>query len=1530
MTNLEVFPSKEPAVPTGSVVVVGGGIAGIQASLDLVEQGFKVYLVESQSAIGGKMAQLDKTFPTNDCAMCTISPKLVETGRHPNIQIMTDTEVLDVKGQAGNFSVTLQHKARYIDTSKCVGCGECTEVCPVVVPDRFNEGLDQRRAIFKLYPQAVPNAYAIEKHGISPCRDACPAGQRAQGYIALIREGRWDDAMRVIKMDNPFPGICGRICNHRCETACNRGNLDEPINIRALKRFVTDKVYAQPRKPIEAAPILYSQRRVAVIGSGPCGLTAARDLVMTGYPVTVVEAMPVAGGMLRLGVPEYRLPAEIIEREVQDILDLGVELRLNHQVDNLDDLFDEGFDAVLIAVGAHEGIRLPIPGANLEGVLINTHFLRDVRLGKYSPDSISGNGDAPPDLGENVLVLGGGNVAIDVARSAIRLGRKVSMAFLESRESMPSHDWEVQAALDEGIRLFPSQTFERIVAGENGKVAGVECMNVRSFSFDETGRLNVDKEPSSNHVISCDTVIFSVGQRAGLAFIPDDAGVGMTAKRTIAINPNTFAATRPGVFAAGDSVSGTAFVIEAVASGHTAAESIIRYLQGDQLEPQPKPDLPVVHLSQEELAERVARGEIHHQPRVPMPQLPVEQRLDNFAEVEGGYDDESAQREAARCLACGVCSECMSCTFACGVNAIDHNMVAREEVIKAGAIILAPGYQVYRAELSEEYGFGRYPNVITSLQYERIQSASGPTRGHLKRPSDGKSPRRIAFLQCVGSRDQSHDYCSSVCCMYAAKEAIMTIEHARAEARLFGEEADVSCEVFFMDTRAYSKGYEEYYRRAEEKYGIKYTRARISQLQEDPLSGNLILRYAAPYEGKPKPIEREFDLVVLSVGMEIAESVRGLGRTLGIELDDYGFCHTTLFDPLQTSRPGVYAAGPFREPKDIPESVTEASGAAAAAAQILAGSRFTLTSVPEYPPMHDVKGEPPRTGVFVCHCGSNIGGYLDVPSVAKYATGLPGVIHAEDNLYTCSQNTVEHIIEQVRELGLNRVVVASCTPLTHEGLFQDALRQAGLNPYLFEMANIRNQCSWIHSKDWEGGTEKAKSLVRMAVGRVGELEQLYTEEVQVNHSALVIGGGPAGMTAALNLADQGFPVYLVERDRQLGGNLRNLRYFVENERTPMDFLQEIQEKVLNHSHITTYLDAEVRETGGFRGKFTSSMRVDKQIIKIQHGVTIMATGGIEYKGQEYGYGRDPRILTQLEFEQHLADGDRKTPEKVVMIQCVGPAEKFCSRICCTTALKNALKLKELSPSTDITILYRDIRTYGFKEKLYTQARQAGIRFIHFEFERKPKVRVSPPDSPHSRALSVKIKEPLLDREIDLAADLVVLSTPMVPAEGIQSLASALKLSLGNDGFFMEAHVKLRPVDFTSDGVFMAGAAHFPKFLDETIAQAQAAASRAAITLSKQTMLTNASVAVVDPEKCVGCLTCVRICPYDVPKVSNSYTGAGGIIGAAYIEPAVCHGCGSCAAECPAQAIQLMHYKDAQVMVKLDALFEQNPERVMVK
>ncbi len=1485
--------------PTGAVLVVGGGIAGMQTSLDLADQGFKVYLVEKESAIGGKMAQLDKTFPTNDCAMCTISPKLVETGRHPNIEILTETEVLAVDGNAGHFQARLHTRPRYVDKDKCIACNACIEVCPVVLPDPFNEGLSQRRAIYKRYPQSVPNAFAIEKQGIAPCRDACPAGQRAQGYIALIREQRWNDAMRVIKMDNPFPGICGRICNHRCETACNRGILDDPVNIRALKRFVTDKVYENARTPLEPAEIIYPDQRIAVIGAGPCGLTAAQDLVMTGFPVTVFEAMPVAGGMLRLGVPEYRLPTEIVEREVQDILDLGVDLRLNHRVDDLDVLFDQGFAAVLIAVGAHEGVRLPIPGADLDGVIINTHFLRDVRLGKYSQ-----NGD--PIVGKRVLVLGGGNVAVDCARTALRLREEiqVELACLESKESMPAHDWEVHGAEEEGVLMHTGVTFERILGDETGRVAGVECARAASFSFDETGRLHIEKVPGSTHVIPCDTVIFSVGQKAGLAFIPDDAGVGLTRQNTIAVNPNTFATSRPGVFAAGDSVTGTAFVIEAVANGHKAAASIIRYLKGQPVEPTPGPELPVVHFSKDDVRRRVERGELRIHRRIPMQELPLTRRSLNFAEIEIGYDDAGAQAEASRCLACGVCSECMSCVFVCGVNAIDHTMVGRDEVINIGAVVLAPGYQAYQAELSEEFGFGRYPNVVTALQFERMLSASGPSFGQIRRPSDENTPKRIAFLQCVGSRDQSHDYCSAVCCMFATKEAMIAKEHHP------GLEVD----VFFMDIRAFSKGYWQYFERSKTQFGVRYHRSRISSLKEDIESNDLLLRY---YDEGGSLRESRFDMVVLSVGMEISRPVKALAERLGIELDPYGFCHTPHFNPVETSRRGIFAVGPFREPKDIPDSVVEAGGAAASAAGLLSESRFSLTSSVEYPEERDIKGEAPRIGVFVCHCGSNIGGFLDVPQATEFAARLPGVVHAENNLYTCSQDNIRHISQVIEEQRLNRVVVASCTPLTHAPLFQDSLRNAGLNPYLFEMANIRNQCSWVHSHDWDAATSKARELIHMAVGRASQLEPQYTIDVPVRKAGLVIGGGAAGMTAAVALAEQGFVAHLVEKSDKLGGNLRHV--FTNSEPAKpgaQEILTTLVAETMSNPMIHVHLNARVVETGGYTGNFTSVIAFASGVPEtIEHGATILATGGKEYTGPEYDFGKDARVITQLEIETHIhenLEADLPLPKNVVMIQCVGPAKDFCSRICCTVAIKNALALRAANPGSQVTILYKDIRTYGFKERLYTQAREAGVLFVRYTDDHPPKIVSNEP-------LIIRAWEAGLNREIELPADVLVLSMPVVPHPETKDLAKKFKVSLDSMGFFQEAHAKLRPVDFSTEGVFMAGTAHYPKLIEETLVQARAAAARAVRILSRETLTAGGRIAVVDEGRCTACLTCVRICPFDVPKIMANLTGAGGIPGAAYIQPAICQGCGICAAECPAKAIQLRHYTDLQMESKVAAL-----------
>jgi len=1090
--------------PVGAVCVVGGGIAGMQAALDLADQGFKVYLVEEKSAIGGHMAQLDKTFPTNDCAMCTISPRLVDTGRHLNIEVLTDTDVLAVEGEAGNFTVKVRRRPRYIDVNRCVGCGDCATVCPVSLTDLYEERLTERKAAYRLYTQAVPSAYAIEKAGTAPCRDACPAGQRAQGYIALIAQGRYREALRVIKEDNPFPSVCGRTCHHPCESSCTRGWVDQPVSIMALKRFVVDYALAYGREAVSPVPRTCPEW-IAVVGAGPAGLTAAHDLVKMGYGVTVYEALPVAGGMMRVGIPAHRLPKGVLQQDIDDILALGVILKTNHPIDDPTKLLKEGYNAVCLATGISlEDHSLGVEGEESEGVLSAATFLRKINLGE------------PVTCGQRVAVLGGGITALDAAAVARRLGaEQVYLVLDRPRGELPAYHWEVAAVEAEGIQLLEHTTATRIVT-ENGKVVGVELAETsKGMIRDEKGRHRPKIKPGTERVIAVDTVIGTVGQYSDLNFL-DPAYQDLTANR------DTLASEIPGLFVIGGRKTGASYIIEAVALGHRVAKSIHQFLEQGTLEKAIQAAPPVVKFTRQEMAQKVSAGEITPQPKIEPALLPMEERVTSFREVVLGLTEQQARREAQRCLQCGVCSECLACVYACGVEAIDHNMLAREEDLQVGAVVLAPGYQVYQAELSSEYGYGRYPNVVTALQFERMLSASGPTQGHVQRLSDGQPPQRIAFIQCVGSRDQSHDYCSAVCCMYATKEAVIAKEH--------NPETDIH--IFLMDMRAFSKGYLSYYERARHQYGIRYTRCRVSSVQEEPDSHNIIITY---HDESGQQNQERFGLVVLSVGMQISASVRQLGTRLGIELDSYGFCHTAHFNPVETSRPGIYAVGPFREPKDIPESVVEASGAAASAAERLSPSRFTLTTQAEYPPERDVQNETPRIGVFVCHCGSNIAGFLDVPAVAEYAASLPDVVHAESNLYSCSQDSIQHITAVVGEERLNRVVVASCSPLTHGPLFQDSIRAAGLNPYLLEMANIRNQCSWVHSTDYAAATQKAKELVRMAVARAALLAPLPSIETPLKKAALVVGGGVAGMTAALSLAEQDFPVHLVEKEQSPPG-----------------------------------------------------------------------------------------------------------------------------------------------------------------------------------------------------------------------------------------------------------------------------------------------------------------------------------------------------------------------------------------------------------
>ena len=1502
----------------GATLVVGGGIAGVQAALDLADSGVKVFLVEREPAIGGKMAQLDKTFPTNDCAMCILSPKLVEAGRHRNIEILTNSDLLRLDGAAGRFTAKIRRRPRYVSLDDCTACDDCAQVCPVTVPSEFNEGLSKRTAIYKSYPQAVPSAYTISKKGTSPCKFTCPADTSAQGYIALIAEQRYEEALEVIKQYNPFPATVGRVCHHPCETECNRGKLDSPVAICALKRFVADSVYdkwsregrpagqrelrAYPEAPTELPA--EDRRRVAVVGAGPTGLTACHFLSRMGYKVTIFEALPVAGGMARVGIPEYRLPHDVLNFEIDEILRLGAELELNHPIRDINSLFDEGFSAIFLAIGAHEPQKLRIPGEDdAEGVFHGVPFLRSVALGE------------DVRLGDRVTVVGGGNTAIDTARTARRLGsRDVTIIYRRTRAEMPANEWEIDEALEEGVSLeILAQPVE--VISEHGRVSALRCVRMELGEPDESGRRRPIPIEGSEFEIPCDAVVAAIAQAPEISFLDEDHGLEITRWGTFAVNEETLETNREGIFAGGDAAAGPGALIEGIAAGRRGALSIDRYLREvPLLTPRELTPLPTTELTDDEIVAMIARGEVDMRPRVETPKAAVAERVGDFREVELCLSEEQALAEARRCLSCGLCSECYQCVLACKAHAIDHQQAPYEETLEVGAVILAPGYRLYDAQQAGELGYGRYANVVSSMQFERLLSASGPTRGHITRLSDHAEPQRIAFLQCVGSRDKDHDYCSSICCMYATKEAMLALDHVPG----------VECHIFQIDMRAFSKGFDAYFERGKE-LGIHYHRCKISSLKEDPSTREIWIDYVAGY-GK---LERQkFDLVVLSVGMERPDGAGAIAEAAGIEVDSYGFCETQPFRPVETSRPGVYVCGAFAEPKDIPDSVIQAGGAAAAAMATIGKARGTLVAPAEYPPETPVSPEDePRVGVFICSCGSNIAGVVDVEDVTGYASTLADVVHAENTMYTCSADSLKLIQERIEEHGLNRVIVSSCTPRTHEPIFRDTIREAGLNPYLFEMANIRDQDSWVHAKWPDRATKKARELTRMAVARSRRLEPLYTQDQSLIHRALVIGGGVAGMTAALNLADQEYDVIIVEREQELGGLARNLSVTGDGGDVRV-LLASLVGRVQEHPHIEVLTGHQVVKSAGFVGNFSSTVECcsDPRQRLIEHGVTVVATGAMEYRGPAHGMGADPRIMTQGDLEQLLSLPDPSPAlseaRSIAMLQCVGPwdeegneASFYCSRICCSVAAKNALRIKKQNPKAQVFVLYnRDIRTYGFQEALYTQAREAGVVFLRYQEDGQPQIKAN-------GQLQLAVQDDVLGHTIALEPDLLVLSAAVVPAEGSRDLAELLKFSCTLEGFFLEAHVKLQPVDFPAEGIFLAGMAHYPKLLDETIAQAGAAAARAARILSKDTLEVGGVVAVVDPAKCTGCLTCVRVCPFGAAQINPALTGVGGILGAAEIPAAACRGCGLCPAECPARAIQLQHFTDDQVLAKEEALFE---------
>jgi heterodisulfide reductase subunit A len=844
------------------------------------------------------------------------------------------------------------------------------------------------------------------------------------------------------------------------------------------------------------------------------------------------------------------------------------------------------------------------------------------------------------------------------------------------------------------------------------------------------------------------------------------------------------------------------------------------------------------------------------------------------------------------CLGCGICET------VCLAKAIRYADEPRRTRIEVGAVVLATGTEVFDPSKLDTYSYSNLPNVVTSLEFERILSASGPYRGRLMRPYDREEPKKIAWLQCVGSRDLNQadkPYCSSVCCMYAIKEAVIAMEHAHCS---------LDTAIFYMDIRSHGKDFERYYERARE-HGVRFIRSRVHSVVPTG-DGDMELSYV---DSEGRSATENFNMVVLSVGLQAPGEIKELAKRLDIDLGLQGFAKTDSFHPTASSRPGVYVCGAVQGPKDIPQSVTEASAAAAAAGTLLHEKRWTQTNQKQVPVETNVVGERPRIGIFVCHCGINIGGVVDIREVREYASTLPYVVYVEDNLYTCSQDTQVKMAQVIREQGINRVIVAACTPRTHEPLFQETLIDAGLNKYLFEMANIRNQNSWVHTNNPEAATLKAKTLVRMAVAKAALLEPLRETELEIIPVTLVVGGGVAGMTSAKALADQGFQVHLVESSGELGGNARSL-YKTWRGEFIAEFVEQLVASVEQHPSISVYKSTELVNVQGFVGNFASELKTaDGSRVEIHHGIAILATGAKEYKPEEYLYGRDPRVITHLELDAGIMAGDAPSNQSgaTVFIQCVGsrePLHPYCSRVCCTHTMESALHLRQANPDMPIYVLYRDIRTYGEREDLYTQARREGIIFIRYEVEDKPKVKTS------NGKLQVTLTEPILGRPVSIEADLLVLASAIVPSE-TASLGQFFKVPVNEDGFFVEAHPKLRPVDFATEGVFVCGMAHCPKSLDESIAQALAAASRATCLLSNDKISVSGNVAETAQALCSACGTCVSICPYSAPGFNEK--------GKAEINPGLCKGCGLCAASCRSGAIRLRGFDDSQIFAMIDSI-----------
>ncbi len=850
---------------------------------------------------------------------------------------------------------------------------------------------------------------------------------------------------------------------------------------------------------------------------------------------------------------------------------------------------------------------------------------------------------------------------------------------------------------------------------------------------------------------------------------------------------------------------------------------------------------------------------------------------------------------------------CTACQGVCQNDAIDFSQKPEKIEIKVGAIILSPGLEPFDPKVKKEYRYGEFENVITSMDYERLLSSTGPYEGEVLRASDKKHPHKIAWIQCVGSRqvtEGGNSYCSAVCCTYSQKQVILTKDH----------DPEAECVLFHNDIRSYGKDFERYYERTENLPGVRFIRSYVTIVREDPETKNVTIRYSTPDEGVK---EEEFEMVVLSIGLNPPADAQGIAEKYGIELTSHQFCKVNPGNPIETNNSGIFISGAFQGPVDIPESVFSASGAGSQCGELLDYRRGNLSKERIYPSEIDLSHEEPKIGVFVCHCGANIGRIVNVPEVVEYVLTLPNVVHAQDAIFACATNSAKQITDTIKEKGLNRVVVAACSPRTLEPLFRDTLREAGINQYYYQMANIREHNSWVHSKEPKEATEKAKDIIRMSVARASHLKPLQEFDLPVNKAALVVGGGIAGMTNALSIAKQGHEVYLLEKDSELGGMARRIHTTLEG-LDVQAYLDDLIRKVYKHPFIHVYTDASIQEATGYVGNFVTKVKSGYRVMEIKHGAVVIAIGADLYTPTEYLYGEDDRVMTHLELDEHIAEGDEKVTgaESIVMIQCVGCRQEdrdYCSRICCSESIKNALKLKEINPEMDIYILFRDIRTYGLKEDFYREAAGKDIRFIRYEEDVKPEV--EPGESDEGRpVLKVTLPDYVLGKKLEIDADIVALAAAVLPSEETKEIAGLFKVTLSPDGFFKEAHVKLRPVEFGTDGVYLCGTAHYPKFISETVSQAYGAAGRVLTLLSRDTVVASGAICEVDENKCLSCGACIAACTYGAISFRMTEQGR-----RAYVNPVLCKGDGLCNTKCLTGAIQLKHFTDKGLLSEIDAV-----------